>query len=119
MSMIGKTLGHYRVGEQLSRGGIGVVTKRATRALLLLIIAVCCLGQEDLAKVLSFETEHPDGRPGGWRGGPTGTLFVDEKVVHSGRWSARLERTTDPFGKVLFKGSPNRGGLDYRVCLES
>ena len=31
----------------------------------------------------------------------------------------RLERTVDPFGKDLFKGSPNRGGLDYRVCLES
>jgi len=31
----------------------------------------------------------------------------------------RLERTTDAFGKDLFKGSPNRGGLDYRVCLES
>ncbi len=31
----------------------------------------------------------------------------------------RLERTTDPSGKDLFKGSPNRGGLDYRVCLES
>ena len=31
----------------------------------------------------------------------------------------RLERTTDPSGKDQFKGSPNRGGLDYRVCLES
>jgi putative protease len=31
----------------------------------------------------------------------------------------RLERTVDPFGKDLFRGSPNRGGLDYRVCLES
>ena len=31
----------------------------------------------------------------------------------------RLERTTDPNGKDQFKGSPNRGGLDYRVCLES
>ncbi len=31
----------------------------------------------------------------------------------------RLERTVDPFGKDLFKGSPNRGGLDHRVCLES
>ncbi len=31
----------------------------------------------------------------------------------------RLERTTDQFGKDLFRGSPNRGGLDYRVCLES
>jgi putative protease len=31
----------------------------------------------------------------------------------------RLERATDAFGKDQFKGSPNRGGLDYRVCLES
>lgn len=31
----------------------------------------------------------------------------------------RLERTTDSGGKDLFRGSPNRGGLDYRVCLES
>ena len=31
---------------------------------------------------------------------------------------SRLERTTDDFGKDLFRGSPNRGGLDYRTCLE-
>ncbi len=31
----------------------------------------------------------------------------------------RLERGTDAFGKDLFVGSPNRGGLDYRVCLEA
>lgn len=30
----------------------------------------------------------------------------------------RLERTTDTFGKDQFKGSPNRGGLDYRICLQ-
>jgi putative protease len=30
----------------------------------------------------------------------------------------RLERDIDDSGKDLFKGSPNRGGLDYRVCLE-
>ena len=30
----------------------------------------------------------------------------------------RLERATDDHGKDLFRGSPNRGGLDYRVCLE-
>jgi C-terminal processing protease CtpA/Prc len=42
--------------------------------------------------MLSFETEHPGGTPAGWGGGPSGTLFVDDKVVHGGRWSARLER---------------------------
>jgi putative protease len=31
----------------------------------------------------------------------------------------RLDRTRDETGKDLFKGSPNRGGLDYRVCLEA
>jgi len=30
----------------------------------------------------------------------------------------RLERTADDFGKDVFRGSPNRGGLDYRVCME-
>jgi len=30
----------------------------------------------------------------------------------------RLERTSDASGKDLFRGSPNRGGLDYRICLE-
>jgi C-terminal processing protease CtpA/Prc len=67
--------------------------RHAMWVLMCLTVAVCCFGQEDLPKVLSFETEHPGGRPGGWMGGPAGTLFVDEKVVHSGRWSVRLERT--------------------------
>lgn len=31
----------------------------------------------------------------------------------------RLDRSRDETGKDLFKGSPNRGGLDYRVCLEA
>ncbi len=55
---------------------------------------LCSFGQDDLAKILSFEVEHPGGKPGGWMGGPPGTLFVDDKIVHSGRWAARLERGT-------------------------
>lgn len=47
-----------------------------------------------LAKVLSFETEHPGETPGGWFGGPPGTLFVDDKVVHGGHLAARMERNT-------------------------
>jgi len=47
-----------------------------------------------LAAILSFETEHAGGSPGGWGGGPPGTIYVDGKVVHSGRWSARIERNT-------------------------
>jgi C-terminal processing protease CtpA/Prc len=47
-----------------------------------------------LAAILSFETEHPGGSPAGWGGGPPGTIFVDGKVVHGGRWSVRIERQT-------------------------
>ncbi len=49
----------------------------------------------DLAAALSFEAEPVGGMPGGWGGGPPLTLFADDKVVHSGRWSARLERHPD------------------------
>jgi C-terminal processing protease CtpA/Prc len=33
--------------------------------------------------------------PGGWGGGPPGTLFADDKIVHSGRLSARIQRQAD------------------------
>ena len=47
----------------------------------------------DLQAILSFETEHNQTSPSGWGGGPAGTIFVDGDIVHSGRWSARFERT--------------------------
>ena len=33
--------------------------------------------------------------PGGWGGGPSGTIFADDKVVHGGKGSARLERNAE------------------------
>jgi C-terminal processing protease CtpA/Prc len=48
-----------------------------------------------LAAALAFEAEPVGGMPGGWSGGPPGTLFADDKVVHGGRWSARIERHPD------------------------
>lgn len=35
-----------------------------------LIVAPGCFGQEDLSKILSFETEHPGGRLVGWGRAP-------------------------------------------------
>jgi hypothetical protein len=46
----------------------------------------------ELEAVLTFETEHRGTSPGGWGGGPAGTIFVDGAIVHGGRWSVRLER---------------------------
>jgi C-terminal processing protease CtpA/Prc len=47
----------------------------------------------ELAAALAFEAEPKGNMPGGWGGGPQETIFVDEKVVHGGRWAARIERT--------------------------
>jgi len=45
-----------------------------------------------LADILSFETPQTNTSPAGWSGGPVGTIFMDDKVVHAGHWSARIER---------------------------
>jgi C-terminal processing protease CtpA/Prc len=77
-----------------------------------------------LAKALSFETEHPGGAPAGWGGGPSGTLFVDDKVVHGGRWSARLERdanSPDGFSKITKALPMDFGGrkIEFRGYLRT
>jgi C-terminal processing protease CtpA/Prc len=48
-----------------------------------------------LDTVLRFESAPTGDMPGGWSGGPPGTIFADDKVVHSGRWAARIERNAD------------------------
>ncbi len=45
-----------------------------------------------LAPILNFEAEQTGGPPSGWGGSPRETLFTDNKIVHSGKWSARLQR---------------------------
>src|SRR5207248_8529204 len=51
--------------------------------------------ERDLAPLLSFEIPPTAGMPGGWTGGPPGTIFADDKIVHGGHWSARIERAAD------------------------
>ncbi len=46
----------------------------------------------DLEPSLKFEAPASGTMPGGWGGGPSGTIFADDKVVHSGKGSARIER---------------------------
>jgi hypothetical protein len=46
----------------------------------------------ELARILNFELEQTGGAPRGWGGGPPETIFTDDKIVHSGKWAARLER---------------------------
>jgi hypothetical protein len=51
-------------------------------------------GPDDLDQILAFEGPHSDALPAGWGGGPRKTLFADDKVVHGGSWSGRIERTS-------------------------
>ena len=52
-----------------------------------------------LSDVLNFEAAPNDNMPAGWGGGPAGTIFSDDTVVHSGKRSARIERTAESGGE--------------------
>jgi C-terminal processing protease CtpA/Prc len=70
-------------------------------------------GRQDtsaLARTLSFETEHPGGSPAGWASSPPGSAFADEKIVRTGRWSARVERAAGSAGDF--------SGLSMRIPLD-
>jgi len=65
-----------------------------------------------LAVIFNFETEQTGKMPRGWGGGPPETISVDADIVHGGRWSVRLERSTgggDGFSTIT-KGVP----MDFR-----
>lgn len=75
------------------------------RALLaLMCLVVSCCAQENkpdrsalranLESALSFEAPSSGDAPSGWGGGPPGTIFADNKVVHGGHGSARIERSS-------------------------
>ena len=64
------------------------------------------------------------GPPLGWGGGPPGTTFADDKIVHSGKWAARIERdaaSTQQFSTITvvlpidFTGSK----IEFRGFLKS
>jgi C-terminal processing protease CtpA/Prc len=48
--------------------------------------------RQNLADILGFENGQPGAFPAGWSGGPTDTIFTDDQVVHSGKYSCRIER---------------------------
>lgn len=69
---------------------------------LICIAAAVCSAQDpkpdratlraDLESALSFEGPPAGEMPGGWGGGPAGTIFADNKIVHGGKGSLRIER---------------------------
>src|SRR4051794_583357 len=65
---------------------------------LFLLLAVPCFAQrpdlQNLPSILKFETEQAGGMPAGWGGGPPNTIFADDKILHGGKWAARIERNS-------------------------
>ncbi len=60
------------------------------------VLPVICRAQNvshaNLVRLFTFEAQRTPGPPLGWGGGPSGTTFADDKIVHSGKWAARIER---------------------------
>jgi hypothetical protein len=48
--------------------------------------------RQNLAGILGFENSSSAGYLVDWYSGPPGTIFADDRVVHNGKYSARLER---------------------------
>src|SRR5258708_16780016 len=48
--------------------------------------------RQNLADILGFENGTPGTFPAGWGGGPADTIFTDDQVVHTGKYSCRIER---------------------------
>jgi len=53
---------------------------------------VCFAQDASLANILNFEAGQKGNMPSGWFGGPGGTIFLDDAVVHSGHGAVRFER---------------------------
>lgn len=76
--------------------------RRVLFALLLSSIVLCSaqnvrpadtISRADLPGLMSFEREPAGDTPAGWSASPAGTIFQDNKIVHSGHGAARLERS--------------------------
>jgi hypothetical protein len=70
--------------------------------------------RSDLPQFLDFEVGKSADAPVGWGGGPIGTIFADDAIIHGGKWAARLDRNPASAGnfstmtiavKVNFGGS--------------
>lgn len=81
----------------------------------LFLVVVHCFGQpaavdgslfqDRFTKLLSFEDAHSGGVLKSWVSIPQSTVAADNRTVHSGKWAARIERTSAsplPLSRLLY-----------------
>ena len=74
---------------------------------------VCaCLAQNRsrLPELLNFEATPVSGRPAGWWAYPPSDVFSDDKIMHGGKHSARIERKEGAAGQF--------SGISYAIPLD-
>ena len=57
------------------------------------------LTRRNVAEILGFENGQAGAALSTWSASPANTVVVDDKVVHGGKYSARIERTTSSSGQ--------------------
>src|ERR1044072_6686696 len=55
--------------------------------------------QASLTKILGLKKDQGGEKPGGCFKNPPATVFTDDKIVHSGHWSVRIERDAQRAGQ--------------------
>jgi C-terminal processing protease CtpA/Prc len=74
---------------------------KALLCILLFLPLVSWSGEDDSKRfeaALGFELGGGSGKPPGWSGKPMETLHLDDQVVHGGKWSTRIERSSESPG---------------------
>ncbi len=79
--------------------------------------------RQNLAEILGFENGRAGKFPAGWSG-PAGDIVTDDQVVHSGKYSARIERTPSnpaPLSSVTSAISMDFGGktVEWRGFIKT
>lgn len=91
-------------------------------ALILAFVSACLaqtaptpVDQAGLTRILGFENEHNGYKPGGWFANPAGTVFTDDKIVHGGKWSVRIDRNEQSGGQFSVLGRPIEWGFSGKI----
>ncbi len=80
-------------------------------ALALVALVSPAQDRSGLAEILNFEASQSGTMPTGWSALPAGSVFLDDKTVHGGKWSVRVERNAATANS--FSGITASAPLDF------